>query len=113
MHPAQTAARRVWAVALALSMIMATAGGAWSQSAGLINVNTATAVELQALPGIGPSKAGAIVAYRSANGPFKRVDDLVEVKGIGPKTLAKLRPLVTCGGKTKKKSPAKSPRRAR
>ena len=67
----------------------------------LININTASASELQALPGIGPKKAGAIVSYRTANGAFGHVDDLVRVKGIGPKTLAKIRPLVTCG-KTKR-----------
>ena len=64
-----------------------------------INVNTAPAAELVALPGIGPKKAEAIVQYREANGPFKTVDDLVQVKGIGPKTLEKLRPLVTVGKK--------------
>ena len=103
--------RRIGVMVVALSLVVASAGVGWSQTAsGLVNVNTATASELQGLPGIGPSKAGAIIAYRSAHGPFKRVDDLVEVKGIGPKTLAKLRPLVTCG--SKKKGPT-SPRRGK
>lgn len=62
---------------------------------GLININTATATELEELPGIGPSYAKGIVDYRIQNGPFVRVDDLDKVKGIGPKTLEKLRPLVT------------------
>ncbi len=56
-----------------------------------INVNTATASELQSLPGIGASKAAAIVAYREANGNFGSLDDLAKVKGIGTKMLAKLR----------------------
>jgi competence protein ComEA len=62
---------------------------------GLININTATATELEELPGIGPSYAKGIIDYRTQNGPFVRVDDLDKVKGIGPKTLEKLRPLVT------------------
>ncbi|MBD90096.1 MAG: topoisomerase [Deltaproteobacteria bacterium] len=72
----------------------------------LLNVNTASSDQLQALPGIGPKKADAIVSYRSANGPFQQVDDLVQVKGIGPKTLDKLRPLVTVGKVKKAKSHA-------
>lgn len=66
-------------------------------SAELLNVNKATNVELQALPGIGPKKAEAIIAFRTSHGPFLVVDDLVKVKGIGVKTLEKLRPLVTVG----------------
>lgn len=57
-----------------------------------INVNTASADALaEILTGIGPKKAEAIVAYREANGPFKVVDDLLQVKGIGPATLEKNR----------------------
>lgn len=60
-----------------------------------INVNTAGEEELQKLPGIGPAKAKAIVEYRKTKGPFRSVEELLEVKGIGPKTLEKLRPLIT------------------
>lgn len=57
-----------------------------------INVNTASADALaEILTGIGPKKAEAIVAYRETNGPFKSVDDLLQVKGIGPATLEKNR----------------------
>lgn len=59
----------------------------------LININTATAAELELLPGIGPALAGRIVDYRTAHGPFKSVDELDHVSGIGPRTLAKIRPL--------------------
>lgn len=80
---------------------------AWSApKSNLLNVNTATSHELQALPGIGPKKADAIITFRTTNGPFGHVDDLVQVKGIGPKTLAKLRPLVTVGKLKKAKSHA-------
>ena len=61
---------------------------------GRVDLNAASAEELESLPGIGPSLAGAIVAYREANGPFDGVDDLDDVPGIGPKTLENIRPLV-------------------
>jgi competence protein ComEA len=64
---------------------------------GLVDVNHATAVELQRLPGIGPKIAARIVGYRDEHGPFATIDDLAKVSGIGPRTVAKLRPLVVCG----------------
>lgn len=61
-----------------------------------VNINTADAATLAGtLRGIGLSKAEAIVAYRNENGPFKSVDDLVNVKGIGSKTLEQLRPMIS------------------
>ena len=57
----------------------------------LININTADAAELASLPGIGISKAKAIVAYRLEHGPFSTVDDLSNVNGIGSNLLEKLR----------------------
>lgn len=62
---------------------------------GRLNVNRATAAELEKLPGIGPTLAARIVAYRTEHGPFRAVDELVRVPGIGPKTLEGLRDLVT------------------
>lgn len=61
---------------------------------GPVDLNTASADELDALPGVGPVTAAAIVAWRSANGKFTTVDELGEVDGIGPARLEKLRPLV-------------------
>ena len=63
----------------------------------VVNINTASKDELIALPGIGPAKAQAIVDYRKLNGPFKTVDDLKNVKGIGAKRLDKLRAELTVG----------------
>lgn len=69
-------------------------GGA---AAGPVNINTATAEELQALPGIGPTRAKAIVAYREEHGPFVYPEDLRKVSGIGEGTLAKLLDHITVG----------------
>lgn len=63
--------------------------------AGPIDVNRATAEELDELPGVGPATAAAIVTERARNGPFVDVDDLDRVPGIGPAKLAALRDLVT------------------
>jgi competence protein ComEA len=60
-----------------------------------ININTADATELEALPGIGEVLAQAIVDYRTQNGPFTTVDELEDVSGIGPATLEDVRDLVT------------------
>ena len=61
----------------------------------LIDINSATAKEFERLPRIGPQIAGRIVAYREENGAFKRIDDITKVKGIGSKTLERLRPHLT------------------
>jgi competence protein ComEA len=62
---------------------------------GLININSATAAELEALSGIGEVLAATIVEYRTQNGPFASVDDLLDVSGIGPATLEEIRDQVT------------------
>jgi competence protein ComEA len=64
-------------------------------SGGLVNVNTATATELEELPGIGEVLAQRIVDYRTANGPFTSVDQLIDVSGIGDAILESIRELVT------------------
>lgn len=62
-----------------------------------INLNTASAEELDTLPGIGPAKAADIIVYREANGGFGSIEELQEVKGIGEKTFENLKDLVTVG----------------
>ena len=62
-----------------------------------VNINTANADELATLNGIGKTKAEAIVAYRTANGNFKTVEDLNKVNGIGDKIIEKIKPDVTVG----------------
>lgn len=66
-------------------------------AAGAVDLNRATAAELQTLPGVGPAMAERIIAYRQAAGGLQSVDELVNVSGIGPSRLAELRPLVTVG----------------
>lgn len=67
-----------------------------------VNINTASQDEFVALKkGLGPTKAQAIIDYRKAHGPFKSVDDLKYVKGIGAKRLEKLRPELTVGPSAK------------
>ncbi len=65
--------------------------------AAVVNLNTATVEQLDGLPGIGPSMAARIVDYRTKNGAFKKVEDLMNVRGIGEKNFLKLKPLVTVG----------------
>jgi len=62
-----------------------------------VDLNSATADQLDTLPGVGPSTAQAILSYRSTHGPFASVDDLDQVRGIGPAKLSQLRDLVTIG----------------
>ena len=80
------------------SSFYARAANPGDQSSGLIDLNTAQSLELETLPGIGPSLANAIIAYRLDNGPFAAVDDVDNVPGIGPKTLDSIRQLVTVSG---------------
>ena len=62
---------------------------------GKININTANASELDSLPGIGPAYAGRIIDYRNANGGFKSINEIKNVKGIGDKTFEKFRDRIT------------------
>jgi competence protein ComEA len=63
-----------------------------------VNLNTATLAQLQTLPGVGASTAQRILDYRQKNGPFKKIEELMNVKGVGEKSFLKLKPLITIGG---------------
>ncbi len=76
--------------------------------AGGIDINSADSAALESLPGIGESKAAAIIQYRTDHGPFKSVDELDNVSGIGPSTLASIRDLVSVGGGTAAATPTAS-----
>ena len=67
------------------------AGGKPSE---LVGLNSSSAEQLEQLPGVGPVMAERILEFRNANGPYKKIEDLLKVRGIGDRTLTKLRPLV-------------------
>ncbi len=67
---------------------------------GVVNINTASAEQLEMLPGVGEVRARAILAERKGRGGFKSIDDLRAVKGVGDSLLERMRPYVTVTGKT-------------
>lgn len=79
-----------------------------------VNINTATQEQLETLKGVGPAKAKAIIDYRTKNGPFKKIEDLDKVHGIGEGLLKNLKPEITLTGATSVKPEAKtSPKSAK
>ena len=85
-HPAAQAAQKAATPRTAAKPAVAT-----------INLNTATAAELEKLPGIGQKVAARIVEYRQKNGPFKKVEELMNVQGIGEKSFLQFRSQLTVG----------------
>jgi len=68
-------------------------------STAVVNINTASAAELEGLPGIGAKTAARIVEYRQKNGPFKKIEELMNVRGVGEKNFLKLKPQLTVAAK--------------
>jgi competence protein ComEA len=92
---------RVIAALLALSLagpaltVAAQTPAPAAERAAAVNLNTASAADLESLPGIGAKTAERILEYRQKNGPFKKIEDLMNVKGIGEKSFLKLKPRLT------------------
>jgi competence protein ComEA len=76
----------------------AAARPAASAEGAVVNINAATVADFEALPGIGAKTAARIVEYRQKNGPFKKVEELMNVRGIGEKNFLKLKAQLTVGG---------------
>jgi competence ComEA-like helix-hairpin-helix protein len=90
---------RLGAVLLAALVLMTLAPVAAAPPAGAdkININAAGVEELMTLPGIGKAYAERIVDYRAKNGPFKRVEDILNVRGVGEKTFERIKDRITVG----------------
>jgi competence protein ComEA len=92
--------RQLLGVVAAITVLAVASLGHGAETGHRVDINTASVTELATLPGIGESKAKAIVEYRAAD-PFKTVEDLKKVKGIGEKTFETLRPEITVGADAK------------
>jgi comEA protein len=103
--------RLMFAVGILVAALAGSASSVWAQPAKApaaskaratasapVNLNSATAAQLQTLPGIGASAAQRILDYRQKNGSFKKIEELMNVKGIGEKSFLKLKPLITVSG---------------
>jgi comEA protein len=91
---------------LGLIVSASTAAGKKKPPAQPVNINTANSEQLQQVPGIGPATANKILQMRKSYGPFKSVDDLLAIRGLGAKRLEKMRKYLTVGQPTPKKTPA-------
>jgi competence protein ComEA len=85
----------VFAHSQPVSAQTASRAAAKASVSGIVNINTAAAAEFEGLPGIGAKTAARIIEYRQKNGPFKKVEELMNVRGIGEKNFLKLRPQLT------------------
>jgi comEA protein len=90
-------AARVCLIAATLCIVVSAGAARKKPPAAPVNLNTATSEQLQLVPGIGPATADKILQMRKAYGAFKSVDDLLAIRGIGPKRLEKMRKYLTVG----------------
>ena len=101
---------KIGAAAFVLVAIVAAAGGnspaatnpAVKEKAELVDINSASAADLEKVPGIGPSLARRIVEFRDKNGPYSTVEDLLKIQGIGEKSLSHFREYLTANKPQKK-----------
>ena len=108
MRLAKVGATLVLAALLAAPVVLAdqAAQPAKAAQTTVVNINTATTDQLIGLPGIGAKMAARIIDYRQKNGGFKKLEDLMNIQGIGEKNFLKLKPLITLGTpKAEKGSP--------
>jgi len=104
---------------IAALVVLTIAGSALADSgtaaapAGVVNINTADAVQLALLPHVGAKAAQRIVDYRRDHGAFKKTSDLMQVKGFGEKSFERLTPYVTVDGKTTLSAKVRLPRKPR
>jgi len=97
----------IFALAMLCAAFASTAAAAQAKNTGaprakaattaVVNINTAPASEIEGLPGIGAKTAARIVEYRQKNGPFKKIEELMNVRGIGEKNFLKLKPQLSVG----------------
>jgi competence protein ComEA len=78
-----------------------------SPALGVVNINTASASDLEALPGIGAKTAARIIEYRQKNGPFKKIEELMNVRGVGEKNFLKLKPQIAVAARAESAAAAK------
>ena len=102
--------RHIAAGLLALTLLLSSTPSFAAE--GTVNVNEAATEQLTLLPRIGPAIAERIVEFRKENGPFKQVEDLLLVRGIGEKTLDLLKPYVSVSGSTTLEEKVRAPRPA-
>jgi competence protein ComEA len=94
---------RVLALALAAAVLAVAFAPAYAQSGApkaKVNINTAPASDLETLPRIGPKVAQRIVDFRTKNGNFKKVEEIMKVQGIGEKVYEQIKDLITVGAET-------------
>jgi len=92
---------KVMALGLTAAILVFSLASAYAQSAapkGKVNINTATIAELETLPRVGPKVAQRIVDFRTKNGNFKKVEEIMKVQGIGEKVYEDIKDLITVGG---------------
>lgn len=91
------------AFGLAVAIVVFSLASAYAQTAApkaKVNINTASASELETLPRVGPKVAQRIIDFRTKNGNFKKVEEIMKVQGIGEKVFENIRDLITVGGES-------------